>query len=437
MEQLSTGKRINSSADDVAGLAISTRLTSQIRGLNQAIRNVNDGISMLQTADGAAESVLNMLQRMRELTTQHGNDTNNQRDKEAIQLEISSLKNEIIRTTNATTWNEMKILNGSGGDGNGNLSLQIGANNSQQEKISFRLPKLLAESNLLAEPNSLAELSNSSSTVPSGTVYWDPAVGGNGHSYRFVSDPNVNWDVAQQAANSSTVNGYTGYVMTITSQAELDFLENSVIPGGPNSDNVYTSGHLVSGSTSQWQWTAGPEAGNIFWDAGPVSGQFSTWLPWQPMTGAGATTYPVVSINGYFQPVFAQQDGLGPYTVGYVIEYSGNIGGNQSTDPIDISPITLPNIDTDIANIDTDIQAVSKFRSEIGARVSQLNFTVDDLATSSINLQTSRSRIQDTDYSAATTELAKRNIIQQAAQAMLAQANQQPQVILQLLKSTS
>ena len=117
MQQLSTGKRINNAVDDVAGMAISTRLTSQIRGLAQAVRNANDGISLLQTAEGATGQVTNTLQRTRELAVQASNDTNNDRDRGFLDGEFQQLKAEINRIAQNTEWNGAHILDGAGGQG--------------------------------------------------------------------------------------------------------------------------------------------------------------------------------------------------------------------------------------------------------------------------------------------------------------------------------
>ncbi len=129
MEQLSTGKRINSAADDAAGLAISSKMTSQIKGLNQAVRNANDGISMLQTAEGAMVEVTNMMQRMRELAVQSANDTNTTDDRSAMNLEFQQLKEETNRITKNTQWNGMNILDGS--TNAGAFKFQVGANANQ------------------------------------------------------------------------------------------------------------------------------------------------------------------------------------------------------------------------------------------------------------------------------------------------------------------
>ncbi len=252
MEQLSTGKRINNSVDDVAGLAISTRLTAQIRGLNQAARNGNDGISLIQTAEGATEQVTNMLQRMRELAVQSSNDTNNSDDRSFLNLEYQQLRTQITKIAEYTQWNGANILNGQAGDGSGLVTFQVGANAHQI--ITITLP------------------------------------------------------------NMQTVNG-----------GVLSGIEQTVITSAISSNNAL--GSIISA-----------------------------------------------------------------------------------------------------------LDTVNRERAKMGAVISRLQFTIDNLFNVSTQSQQSRSRIEDTDYAVATTELAKRNIIQQAAQAMLAQANQQPQLVLQLLK---
>lgn len=138
MEQLSTGKRINSAADDAAGLAISNRMTAQIRGLDQAVRNANDGISMIQTAEGALSEVTNMLQRIRELSVQAANDTYSDVDRESLQLEVTELINEIDRIGNNTMWNGMYLFAGDIGDG-GDFSIQVGVGDSVDSVIEGTL----------------------------------------------------------------------------------------------------------------------------------------------------------------------------------------------------------------------------------------------------------------------------------------------------------
>ena len=250
MEQLSTGKRINSAADDAAGLSIASKMTSQIRGLNQAIRNANDGISMIQTAEGALNEVTNMLQRMRELTVQTRNGTNTTSDKDALQAEFLALQQEISRVAANTEWNGVAILAGSANGTGAAVTFQIGANSGQVVTVDF-------------------------------------------------------------SALSGTVSG----VGTV----------------------------LVTGTYS-----------------------------------AGTATA--------------------------------------------------------VGDLDDAIAGVATFRGNLGAKINRLTYTVDNLQNVSTNTSASRSRIEDADYAQATTELARTQIIQQAATAMLAQANQSNSSVLSLLR---
>jgi flagellin len=146
MQQLSTGKRINSAADDAAGLAISDKMTAQIRGLNQAVRNANDGISLLQTAEGATQEITAMLQRMRELAVQAANDTYSSADRASLQLENDALEAEISRISDNTQFNGMYVFDvsatGALGDGSGNVLFQVGVNGTTGDTIGATLQSL-------------------------------------------------------------------------------------------------------------------------------------------------------------------------------------------------------------------------------------------------------------------------------------------------------
>jgi flagellin len=148
MEQLSTGKRINSAADDAAGLAITNKMTSQIRGLNQAVRNANDGISLMQTAEGATTEITNMLQRMRELAVQASNDTYTSFDRSALNAEVTALKAEISRIGDNTEWNGMKLFTATsagsaGGIGtSGQVRLQVGVDGTDTDRIAVQLNEI-------------------------------------------------------------------------------------------------------------------------------------------------------------------------------------------------------------------------------------------------------------------------------------------------------
>ena len=160
MERLSSGLRINSAKDDAAGLAISDRMTSQIRGLNQASRNANDGISMAQTAEGALQETTNILQRMRELAIQSANDTNSASDRASLQAEVNQLKQEMTRIAGSTSFNGRNVLDGT----MNNAQFQVGAN--ANETISFSIPSAKAADLGI---NLLESTSTPASSIPAGT----------------------------------------------------------------------------------------------------------------------------------------------------------------------------------------------------------------------------------------------------------------------------
>jgi flagellin len=270
MEQLSTGKRINSAQDDAAGLAISSRMTSQINGLNQAVRNANDAISMIQTADGALVEITNMLQRMRELAVQSASDTNTATDRDYLELEFDQLQAEIERIADNTQWNGENILDGTGGaSSNGAYTFQIGANASQTISVT-------------------------------------------------INDFETTYDATN------------------------------------NANGVFTGGEL----------------------------------------GGADTTNDLVALS------------------------------------VDTSALAT----TAIGYLDAAITNVNEERATYGAVMNRLEFAADNLTNVSTNAQASRSRVEDADYASATTELARTQIIAQAATAMLAQANQMPQTVLSLLR---
>jgi len=364
MEQLSTGKRINSASDDAAGLAIASRMTSQINGLAQAARNANDAISLVQTADGALVEVTSMLQRMRELAVQAASDTNVSADRTALNQEFTQLRSEINRIATNTQWNGTNILDGTVGS-SGELSFQVGANSSQT--ISLTL-------------DDFQTTSSSQST----TLTADTSTAASGPS-------------ATGAAQVSTV--VVGGTVT-----EGDVL--TVAAGGTSVSYTVTAADVATGSST----AADTVATALSTALGTISG----------ITKAvsGATVTFTASATSYGSNSFDLQVGDG-----------GLMSGISS------SAITSQSLaNTAVAALDTAIGLINTERSEMGATINRLQFAADNLLNVKTNAEASRSRVEDTDYAAATTELARTQIIQQAATAMLAQANQIPQTVLALLK---
>lgn len=364
MEQLSTGKRINSASDDAAGLAIASRMTSQINGLAQAARNANDAISLVQTADGALVEVTSMLQRMRELAVQSASDTNVAADRTALNQEFTQLRSEINRIATNTQWNGSNILDGTVGS-SGELSFQVGANASQTITLTL---------------DDFQTTSSSQST----TLTADTSTAASGPSATGVAQ-----------VSTIVVGG------TVT---EGDVL--TVAAGGVSVSYTVTAADVADGNTT----AADTVATALSTALGTISG----------ITKAvsGATLTFTASSTSYGSNSFDLQVGDG-----------GLMSGISS------SAITSQSLaNTAVAALDTAIGLINTERSEMGATINRLQFAADNLLNVKSNAEASRSRVEDTDYAAATTELARTQIIQQAATAMLAQANQIPQTVLALLK---
>ena len=371
MQQLSTGKRINSAVDDVAGLAISTRLTSQIRGLNQAVRNANDGISLIQTAEGATEQVTNMLQRMRELAVQSSNDTNNSLDRGFLDGEFQQLKAEINRIGQNTQWNGANILDGTGGIAkDGKFAFQVGANSRQT---------------INAQLGNLQVYSSKELTWAAGTDADDGKL-----DLTDLDDITEETDLVGRSVSVTVENKTFSYVIT-----QADYDASVLATGAVKISEAVAEGFVALMDGQLDYYTAATVSASGVLDLGAGDGA--------PTAFPDDTTYAFT--------------------------------GGGELDQIRQSVITSGEDAYDaLGAIDSVMQKVNAQRSAMGAVISRLQFASDNLSNVAAKAAESRSRIEDTDYSMATTELAKRNIIQQAAQAMLAQANQAPQLVLQLLK---
>ena len=385
MQQLSTGKRINNAVDDVAGMAISTRLTSQIRGLNQAVRNANDGISLFQTAEGATEQVTNMLQRMRELAVQSSNDTNNERDRGFLDLEFQQLKAEIDRIGQNTQWNGANILDGTGGNGlNGTYAFQVGANTNQTIKI--KLPNMQTA----PKPPSVTAFSDLNDVTK-----WPTFASG----VATVDFTGLDSLTAAQAKESVGVVFQTTFagkaVQYKITEEDVDSIDPAASP--PVKLSAIVASNLVAKlDTPLWNesYTAATVANSGIITVTPVGSA----------TVLSAANAEVKTVEGDLSDVATS------------------------------AVTTAENAYEALQNIDSVLQTVNAARSNMGAIISRLQFASDNLFSVMTKATESRSRIEGAGYATAATELTKRNIIRQAAQAMLAQANQAPQMALQLLK---
>ena len=392
MEKLSSGLRINRAGDDAAGLAISEKMRGQISGLEQASRNASDGISLIQTAEGALNETHNILQRMRELAVQGANDTNTSDDRVAIEEEMSQLTEEISRISETTEFNGQSLLQGTfsgsfqiGANSNQTIGLQIGGTSANDLGLTGGI-KL----NYEADPNA-SKLSEGNYTVK------------NDNGLKLV-DAN-NKVVGQIAADGK---------VTIADGTKID-LKHAV-----------TEGATVKVTSKGTQTTLAKANGAKDLAAGNYKVAGKNLLNGNKLVGTIDTT----------------QQGAEKITLtdGKVVSLTnlnlvaGDVadGKNFTVTGVDIS--TSDNASGAITTIDNAINSISKTRSQLGAVQNRLEHTTANLDNTAENLTSAESRVRDVDMAKEMMTFSSKNILQQAAQSMIAQANQQPQNVLSLLR---
>ena len=450
MQRLSSGLRINSAKDDAAGLAISERMTTQIRGLNVAVRNANDGISLAQTAEGAMASVTNNLQRMRELAVQSANATNSSSDRAALQAEVSQLSEEIDRVATQTDFNGTKLLDGSFSA----QAFQVGANAGQTITIDSIAS---ARTSTLGKFNGV-NVANNAVTTPSNT----PAamtVTFTGGSLGTVNLGNVAND-AKAIANALNASGIAGMsasadpAVATGTQAALSTGEVSeALSFTLNGTNIsFTSGTTQSGAQDALLAAVNAQSANtgvVATNTGAgikltaadgrniVAGALTgatTWTAGELGLGGvlGATTAGTVDIN-YQSPSGNAATAVTVAVAGGFTTGSQSIASTGTAiSVIDIS--TAAGANTALTAIDAALTQINSSRAELGAIQNRFSSTIDNLMTNSENLSASRSRIMDADFAQETANLSRAQILQQAGTAMVAQANQLPQNVLKLLQ---
>jgi len=383
MERLSTGKRINNAGDDAAGLAITSRMTTHIDGLEQAARNANDAIGMIQVADGALSEITGILQRMREITVQASSATYTANDISMIAAEFNQLRDEVSNIVTYTEWNGTALLDGNvnsaGGSNLGVDTLTITAadvtglgndadatftiTDGEGKTLTIDQTAIAATTGTPANFSAatleqLKEALNTAIDADSGFAQMDAAVSGDSITF------------TQEVANSGQISSVAGRTDATT----------SVLVGSGISRTTNSGSDTVS-------FQIGTNVNQT------LSVDFGTMA----MTGA-----------------------------------TGNDLGANFTNALTVS--TNADANTAMGYVDSAIDAVNTRRATLGAAIGRLEHTVDSLENNAVNHAASRSRILDADYAAETTELARTQIIQQAGTAMLAQANQKAQAVLQLLK---
>ena len=417
MEKLSSGLRINRAGDDAAGLAISEKMRGQIRGLDQASRNAQDGISMIQTAEGALNETHSILQRMRELSVQSSNDTNNDSDREQIQKEIDQLTSEIDRIAETTEFNTKKLLNG-------DADVKATVTGAGTAKVTGASDKTKTGSEVKITASTLATNATYTTTIETNNnIGTDTEISignkkitlANGLDKAKIVEE-VNKQLKEKGI-SATASASTGNKLVITaneagSAGKMDVKVGgtAATEAGGTDATVTIDGKTVTGKGNVI--TLGEESG----DARGLKLE---------LTKAGAMDVKVDSVGSNLQ-IGANQGQNIALQIGDMRSEALGVSG------IDVT--NAKNADEAVTTIQSAIDAVSNERAKLGAYQNRLEHTINNLGTSSENLTAAESRVRDVDMAKEMMTFSKNNILAQAAQSMLAQANQQPQQVLSLLR---
>lgn len=456
--RLSSGLRINSAKDDAAGLAISDRMTSQINGMSQAIRNTNDGMSLSQTAEGGLQETTNILQRMRELAVQSANDTNTSDDRQSIQAEMSQLTTELDRIAEKTTFNNQKILDGSFAG----AKFHVGANSNDTITVNVKDARAGSLGRMArVETSNVGELPVAGLEADGFSLKSDDEIF---HVVRETSatDDNVSTSLksASAIAKAAAINDSTKY-HGVKAQATAAAVNLGAITAGDftNANNLTVNGEQITGISVQTDDADGTlvDAINAMTDKtgvvatiGDNNGLVLTAEDGRNIELAATGTPAGITVNA--------QDEL--TTGGLILQANENIvigdgvgaavaAAGQESNILGLSATTIGKNTTfavstiDVTNrsganeaidiLDVALKQVAESRSGLGAVQNRMESTVRNLEVASENMSASRSRILDADFAQETAAFSRNQIMQQAGVSVLAQANQQPQIALALL----
>ncbi len=449
LQRLSSGMRINSAKDDAAGLAIADRFTSQINGLNQAARNANDGISLAQTGEGALAQVTSNLQRIRELAVQSLNATNSASDRQALDAEVQQLKAENDRIAQTTTFNGVKLLDGSFSS----QAFQVGANQGETisvSAISSARTSALGQSFTAAHTSTAttAALAAGDLTLNGAAIQASVAGAGPGQSAASASSIASAINASQSAvvatANATAQAGAaaTGFTAIAAGDLTINGVAVGAVAAGTNAvtqgANVAAAINAVSaasGVSASANATTGAVTLTAI-DGRDVISAFAGGSATTASTGfTAATTHGTINLaaSSPTANVSIVVGGANVANAGLTATtYAGAQGGTAIAN-IDVLSVTTSN--ATLNSVDSALSQVDGIRAALGAYQNRFQSAINSIQTTSENLTASRSRIQDADFAAETANLTKAQILQQAGTAMVAQANSSPQGVLALLKN--
>ena len=463
IQRLSSGLRINSAKDDAAGLAISERFTSQIRGLNQAVRNANDGISLAQVTEGALGAAGNILQRVRELAVQSANASNSAGDRQALQQEVGQLVAELDRISQTTEFNGQKLLDGTFGT----AQFQVGANANQTivaATANLRTSVYGNNQNLASAGVASGALAGAANGVAGGSAAISGylgtgtlTIGANATAKTTADQINAlkaSTGVTATArtevrlAGFSAAGSYTlqltgdnttarSVSFTLTSTTGTDRLSAAVSAINEQSAKTGINASLNSDGT---QILLTNETGSNITVADTTVANAAA-VTVTSYNAAGASVGAAVTLAS---DATADTATAGGYITldsdkSFAVNAQANngqllSGGSDLKKVSDLDVSTFSNATNALKTVDSALAFISGERAKLGALQSRFETSIASLQITSENLSASRSRIQDADFAAETANLSRAQILQQAGTAMVAQANQIPQGVLSLLK---
>lgn len=435
-ERLSTGLRINSAKDDAAGLAISERFTSQIRGLNQAVRNANDAVSLIRTAETALNETTSNLQRIRELAVQSANDTNTASDRAALQQEVNQLLEEIDRVAVQSHFNDRKLLDGS----YTGAVFQVGAFASETITVNIRSSRIFNLGNeatvttgrvsgdaLAAGDFTLNGVRIPETRSEDDPVHGDPtsAIAKVAAVNRMYAATGVSAEVQPNVVNLGSITPPAADVTFNLNGSAIRVEAGTTVEALRNTVNAYSrSTGVVAEVTDSGQMTLTAVDGrNVTITGAPAAAVFAAPVDAIPADGTFRSTVRFVSDDGFTvggaNPAFMGTVDGAPTTINRAIA-DANISTRLEANDV----ITL---------MDVALRQINSEQARLGALLNRLDASVSSLSSTSENLSAARSRVRDADFAAETAEFSKNQILQQASTAMLAQANVSGQIALTLL----